>query len=285
MPQNFVPPKIRKYEGKGDSKKYLNNVVQKKAFLNQYLSRKEGEASIQRLQDIRQSARETLKSYLARFTDEITYCEQVTDKEALSAPKGGLNMNTLFWRNVRSKNPSTYDELVEMMKVEIVNEEMINHRNRAAQGLPAPQRQMSRGPTSQISPPWLTKTLGRVQATLSETMDGLQPLEIGGGEEGLDRPRDRPSEVRPYCTLHRHYGHDTNYFMGVGRLASNPRNSRNHYYEGTSPRPSPPEGERRDDTLHTVETTVGTGPEMGSAPGETQPPRTNSSRYVKSIPS
>lgn len=52
----------------------------KKAFLNQYLSSKEGEAPIQRLQDIRQQAEETLKSYLARFTDEMTYCEQFTNR-------------------------------------------------------------------------------------------------------------------------------------------------------------------------------------------------------------
>ena len=87
---------------------------------------------------MRQAPGETLKSYLARFTDEITYCEQVTDREALSALKGGLNMNTLFWRDVRSKNPSTYDELVEMMRVKIVSEEMIDHRNGAVQGLSPP---------------------------------------------------------------------------------------------------------------------------------------------------
>lgn len=100
--------------------------------------------------DMRQVAGKTLKNYLARFTDEITYCEQVTDKEAFSALKGGLNMNTRFWRDVRSKNPSIYDELVEMMKVKIVNEKMTYHRNRVAQGLPLSQRQIGRGLTSQI---------------------------------------------------------------------------------------------------------------------------------------
>lgn len=48
--------------------------------------------------------RETLKNYLAHFTDKITYCEQVIDNEALSALKEGLNMNILFWRDVQNKN-------------------------------------------------------------------------------------------------------------------------------------------------------------------------------------
>lgn len=103
----------------------------KKAFLNKYLSQMKGEAPVQRLQDMRQAPGKTQKSYLVRFTDEITYCKQVMDREALSALKGGLNMNTLFWRDVRSKKPDTYDELVEIMRVEIVNEEMIDHQNRA----------------------------------------------------------------------------------------------------------------------------------------------------------
>lgn len=78
---------------------------------------------------------ETLKSYLAHFTNEITYCRQVMDSEALSTLRGGLNINTLFWRDVRNRKPATYDEMVEMMRVEIVNKEMIKHCNRAAQGL------------------------------------------------------------------------------------------------------------------------------------------------------
>lgn len=45
-------------------------------------------------------------------------------------------MNTLFQWDVRNKNPVTYDELVKMIRVEIVIEEMIDHRNRVAQGLP-----------------------------------------------------------------------------------------------------------------------------------------------------
>lgn len=45
---------------------------------------------------MRQQADENLKSYLTRFTNEMTYCEQVIDREALSALRRGLNMNTLF---------------------------------------------------------------------------------------------------------------------------------------------------------------------------------------------
>lgn len=81
---------------------------------------------------MRQDPGGTLKNCLTRFTEEITYCEQVTDRKALSALKEGLNLNTLFWRDVWSRNLTSYDELVEIMRVEIVNEEMIDHRNHAA---------------------------------------------------------------------------------------------------------------------------------------------------------
>ncbi|CAI9763835.1 unnamed protein product [Fraxinus pennsylvanica] len=112
MPHNFVPSKISKAFNLtlgGAAEVWYSRLAPhsirswpdlKKAFLNQYPSRKEGEVRIQLLQDMRQAAGETQKSYLARFSDEKTYCEQVTDKEALSAMKGGLNMNTLFWRDV-----------------------------------------------------------------------------------------------------------------------------------------------------------------------------------------
>lgn len=54
-------------------------------------------------------------------------------------------MNTLFWRDIRNKNLTTYDKLVEMMRSKKVSEEMIDHQNRTTQGLSPPQRQMERG--------------------------------------------------------------------------------------------------------------------------------------------
>lgn len=55
----------------------------KKIFLNHYLSSKDGEVPIQRLQDMWQQKGKTLKRELARFIDELTYCEQVTDRKTL----------------------------------------------------------------------------------------------------------------------------------------------------------------------------------------------------------
>lgn len=93
-----------------------------------------------------------------------------------------------------------------MMKIEIVNEEMIDHRNRAAQGLSPPQRQMGRRPASQIvSQQWtqaghtVAPTSGQALSTTilnavpilayenigpstsnpARTLDDPQPLEIG----------------------------------------------------------------------------------------------------------
>lgn len=122
----------------------------KKTFLKCFATSKEGDRPIQRLQDMRQQRGEALKSFLSRFTDEMTYCVQVTDREALTTLRGGLDMNSLFWRDVQNRDPATYDALLEMIRREILNEELKDHRNRASRGLPPPQMQRGRGPTSHL---------------------------------------------------------------------------------------------------------------------------------------
>lgn len=64
---------------------------------------------------MRQQLGKLLKSFLTCFTYEITYCVQVIDREALTALKGGLNMNSLFWRDVQNKDPTGYNVLLEMI--------------------------------------------------------------------------------------------------------------------------------------------------------------------------
>lgn len=76
---------------------------------------------------------EKYKSFLSQFTDEIMYHEQLMDHEVLSALRRVLKMNTLFWRNVQNQNPMKYDVLLEMMRREIINEELIANRNKAQQ--------------------------------------------------------------------------------------------------------------------------------------------------------
>ncbi|XP_022857368.1 uncharacterized protein LOC111378408 [Olea europaea var. sylvestris] len=237
----------------------------KKSFLNQYLSHRKGEAPMQRLQDMRQTPGETLKSYLTRFTDEITYCEQVTDREALSALKGGLNMNTLFWRDVRSKHPATYDALVEMMRVEIVSREMIDHRNRAAQGLPPPQRQVGRGPTTHLVTQQWTQVGHTVaptsgQALASATLNAVPVLtyENAPGEAGPSGRADskkkkkkwsnRPLERAMFCTFHQLYGHDTSECRDANRRPdrSNPHPSNRSEYPRRSASPNRRERRHRE---------------------------------------
>lgn len=75
---------------------------------------------------------------------------KITDKEALTALRGGLDTNSLFWRDVQNKDPATYDALLEMIRREILNEKLKDHRNRASQGLPPPQMRRGRGPTSHL---------------------------------------------------------------------------------------------------------------------------------------
>lgn len=99
----------------------------KSSFLKRYAISKVGEGSNRRLQDIRQQPEKTLKCFVSRCTDEMTYCVQVTDYEALSALRECLNMNYFFGRIYKIRTPLLiYDVLLEMMKREIINEELIN---------------------------------------------------------------------------------------------------------------------------------------------------------------
>ncbi|KAL2471482.1 Uncharacterized protein Adt_39618 [Abeliophyllum distichum] len=84
---------------------------------------------VQHLHDIRQAESEPLQSYLSRFNEEMIFYKRITDAEALSALKGELDINLPIWRDVRNKNPTTLDQLVEMIIEEITNENMILHRN------------------------------------------------------------------------------------------------------------------------------------------------------------
>lgn len=133
-------------------------------------------------------------------------------------------MNTLFWRDVRNKNPTTYDALVEMMRSEIVNEKLIDHRNRTSMGLPQPQMQR-RGPVSHlVGQQWtqaghtIAPTSGQALATFTlNVVPSLAYEEVGPDihrqpnmprERGRGR-RERELRDMPYCTYHRTYGHST----------------------------------------------------------------------------
>lgn len=71
----------------------------KRAILKQFVTSKERKAHIQHLEDMKQQPEETLKSFLAHFTNEMTYFMQVTDREAILALRAGLNV--LLFRYLR----------------------------------------------------------------------------------------------------------------------------------------------------------------------------------------
>ncbi|KAL2471419.1 Uncharacterized protein Adt_39555 [Abeliophyllum distichum] len=79
---------------------------------------------------MRQGAGEPLQSYLNRFNEDMLFCKREFDVEALSTFKGDLNMSLLFWKDVQNNNPTTFDQLVEMITEEITKDNMILHRNR-----------------------------------------------------------------------------------------------------------------------------------------------------------
>lgn len=72
-------------------------------------------------------------------------------------------MNTVCWRDMQNKNSTTYDEVVEVIGIEIVNEEMIDHRNNVAQGFRHPRGKWEKDPRRnwlasngpKLDTPWL----------------------------------------------------------------------------------------------------------------------------------
>ncbi|XP_022883391.1 uncharacterized protein LOC111400197 [Olea europaea var. sylvestris] len=214
----------------------------KKAFLKQYHSRRKVEAPVQYLQDMRQASNKTMKSYLTRFTDKITYCEKVTDREALSALKGGLNMNTLFWRGAQSKNPGTYDELVEMIRAD------------KSKTSDTPDHAIIDSNRSHSSP-----TSGQVLA--SATLNAVPvltyenaPAKVGpsGGTNNnrrkMKKQTNRPLEGAKFCTFHQLYGHDISKCKDAPRSSdqSNSRSSKKaHYHEHPHRAASPNRESRR----------------------------------------
>ncbi|KAL2533422.1 Ribonuclease H [Abeliophyllum distichum] len=219
----------------------------KRTFINYFSSRRPASAPVQRLHDIRQAESEPLQSYLSRFNEEMLFCETITDAEALSALKGGLDMNHPFWRDVRNKNPTTFDQLVEMIMEEITNENMILHRNRGGvapnqvprvnygktqvRHLPQPPRRrdypadpnagMSYVASAQegLLPPYPVQmapgsstgayNYGVAVPTYYETGTGSLPI--------LPPRQETPSK---YCLVHRSHGHSTEECREVVNLAN-----------------------------------------------------------------
>ncbi|KAL2492419.1 Ribonuclease H [Abeliophyllum distichum] len=220
----------------------------KRTFINYFSSGKPTSAPVQRLHDIRQAESEPLQSYLSRFNEKMLFCERITDAEALSALKGGLDMNHPFWRDVRNKNPTTFDQLVELITEELTNENMILHRNRGVvapnqvprvnygksqvRDLPQPpprRRDYPVDPNSGIS-------------YVASAQEGLLPLyqiptapgsstgaynygmavptyyETGTGSLPILPPRQETPNK--YCLVHRSHGHSTEECREVENLAN-----------------------------------------------------------------
>ncbi|KAL2490876.1 Uncharacterized protein Adt_26504 [Abeliophyllum distichum] len=220
----------------------------KRTFINYFSSGRPASAPVQRLHDIRQAESEPLQSYLSRFNEEMLFCERITDAEALSALKEGLYMNHPFWRDVRNKNPTTFDQLVEMIMEEITNENMILHRNRGGvapnqvprvnygkaqvRHLPQPpprRRDYPADPNASMSyvasaqegllPPYPAQMApGSSTGAYNYGVAIPTYYEAGTGSLPILSPRqETPSK---YCLVHRSHGHNTEECREVENLAN-----------------------------------------------------------------
>ncbi|KAL2514581.1 hypothetical protein Fot_28552 [Forsythia ovata] len=75
----------------------------------------------------------SLKNYLARFTEEMHNCKSITKVLMFSTLKGGLDMCSMLWRDVQSRKHHDYNALVDLMKKEIISDEMARARDSHAQ--------------------------------------------------------------------------------------------------------------------------------------------------------
>ncbi|KAL2466724.1 Uncharacterized protein Adt_42575 [Abeliophyllum distichum] len=178
----------------------------------------------------------------------MLFCESITDVEALSTLKGGLDMNLPFWRDVPNKNPTTFDQLVEMITEEITNENMILHRNRGGvapnqaprmnygrgKGRPLPQSYQRRrdylaDPKSGVSyvasvqegllPPYLIQ---RAPSSMTEAYNyGMAaPTYYKAATSTLPILLPRQESPSHYYRVHQRYGHNTEDCREVENLAN-----------------------------------------------------------------
>ncbi|KAL2497703.1 Uncharacterized protein Adt_23253 [Abeliophyllum distichum] len=199
----------------------------------------------------------------------MLFCERITDAEALSALKERLDTNLPFWRDVRNKNPTTFDQLVEKITEEITNENVILHRNRGGvapsqmprvnygrnQGrqllpLPPRHREYPADPNSGIS--YVASTLeglhpsypiqmapGPSIGAYNYEMDVSTYYEAGTDTLSILSPRQETPNK--YCLIHRSHGHSTEecrkmeYLANKREAGSGARRGRNARHGTQSP--------------------------------------------------
>ncbi|KAL2466360.1 Retrotrans gag domain-containing protein [Abeliophyllum distichum] len=100
----------------------------KKAFMSAFMGHTFGEALATRLNDIIQGVYESVKIYFNRFQNKSITVELILDEKSLDALWNRQRMETMCWRDVRNKNPQTYNKLVDLIKEEIQTVERIENR-------------------------------------------------------------------------------------------------------------------------------------------------------------
>ncbi|KAL2465697.1 Uncharacterized protein Adt_41548 [Abeliophyllum distichum] len=177
----------------------------------------------------------------------MLFCERITDAEALSTLKGVLDMNLPFWRDVRNKNPTTFDQLVKMITEEITNKNMVLHRNCGGTVLnPTPRAGYGQGQGRHL-PPQQQRRKGYPSdpnvgmSYVASEQEGLLPPPLFPGASGSNagaynygmapstyyKIRTSAPPVLPlhqkapvsYCCIDRSYSHSTDECHEVENLA------------------------------------------------------------------
>ncbi|KAL2474584.1 Uncharacterized protein Adt_35320 [Abeliophyllum distichum] len=166
---------------------------------------------------MRQGKSKSLKSYSAQFTEEMHTCKNITEAEKFSVLKLGLDMSSMLRRDVRSMKPRDYNALVDLMKEEIISEEMDSHtqqcynhgeqaNTKLLDGRACHQAEHRQECHSRLFPRTgssyaakITKAIPNLQLVLNVLNQG-----VSVGEAGSIKSKE--PFTRPYCTYHEFYG-------------------------------------------------------------------------------
>ncbi|KAL2486538.1 Uncharacterized protein Adt_31294 [Abeliophyllum distichum] len=120
---NFEMPEIGKYAVRGNPDDHLLNYNASMEISRATLGLKYKAFSL----ILEGSALRWYKKLPSR--KEMHNCQNIIEAEMFSVLKGGIEMRSMFWRDVQSQKPRDYNSLVDMMKEEIISEEMARARD------------------------------------------------------------------------------------------------------------------------------------------------------------
>ncbi|KAL2532502.1 Uncharacterized protein Adt_05853 [Abeliophyllum distichum] len=91
----------------------------KNQFIDMFTTGNPGLALVRRIHDMKQETCKLLKSYQCHFTQKILEGENIPQEIAFQALKLGSDQMIPFWRDICYLGPTSYNELVDLIKEDV----------------------------------------------------------------------------------------------------------------------------------------------------------------------